>query len=78
MKHMALNLRQKSSFIFNIQVFILNIMFTIYELFRSKLFLFLQYHTILSSIQVQRSTLRQKSSFIFNIQVFILNVIFTI
>ena len=28
---MALNLRQKSSFIFNIQVFILNVMFT-YEL----------------------------------------------
>ena len=26
---MALNLRQKSSFIFNIQVFILNVMFTI-------------------------------------------------
>ena len=28
-QHLALNLRQKSSFIFNIQVFILNIMFTI-------------------------------------------------
>ena len=74
---MALYPRQNSSFIFNIQVFVSNVMFTILYPSQKSSFIF-NIQVFVSNVMFTILYPRQKSSFIFNIQVFVSNLMFTI